>query len=315
MYTKMPIHSIIPAISGAYPDKYIREDIVKINLKLLRSCLFEKSSVLLFVLFLFAIFQVGCENLELNSDWLDSEIIVDGIGDDWPGAKYYFTDSNISVGLFNDESYLYVCMVVENPMIRAQLMRQGFSLWFDPKGEKEKIFGIRFPLGMKGGERPTGESLREQDQEEMIKKFEQSLTELEILGPGKDEVKRIAVKDAKGIEIELRASTGLLVYEIKIPLTPSEANPYAVGAKAGDSIGVGLESPKIQMKRPSDTRGSEGMPGMGGRGGGDRGGDMGGMGGRGMPGEGMRPGMPKELKIWVKVQLASDSNSQSEAFL
>ncbi len=67
MYTKMPIHSIIPAISGAYPDKYIREDIVKINLKLLRSCLFEKSSVLLFVLFLYRAGKlVGYGNINFN---------------------------------------------------------------------------------------------------------------------------------------------------------------------------------------------------------------------------------------------------------
>jgi hypothetical protein len=295
-----------------YPDKCMVEDTVKMHFKLLSSHFSKKSYVLLCFLFIFTIFQIGCETIELDSHWLDREIVVDGIGDDWLGAKYYFTDSHISVGLFNDESHLYFCMVAENPMIRAQLMRQGFTLWFDPKGEKDKVFGIRFPLGMQGGERPMGGLPREQDQEEMTKKFERTSTELEILGPGKDEVKKMAVKDAEGIEIELKASTGLIVYEIKIPLASSKENPYAVGAAAGDKIGVGLDSPKPQMKRSSGMRG---MPGMGGRGGGSRGGGMGGMSGRRMPGGGMQPGMPKELKIWANVQLASDSNSQSESLL
>jgi hypothetical protein len=265
-----------------------------------------KYPAFLVVLFLSFLMQSGCSSLELESAWRDREIVVDGKGDDWLGAKYYFEDVNISLGLLNDDRFLYVCMDVENPMLRAHIMRQGLTLWLDHKGGKEKSFGIRFPLGRQGSGRLTRESMDEQNREEMIERFEQSLTDLEILGPGKNEIKKMAVEEATGIEIKLKASTGWLVYELKIPLIPTEEHPYAIGTKAGDSIGIGLEAPEIDMSAMRDRLG--GGMGGGGRmpGEGGRGGMGGGPGGMGMRGGGRQ--MPRELKVWAVVQLASPNN-------
>jgi hypothetical protein len=54
----------------------------------------------------------------------------------------------------------------------------------------------------------------------------------------------------------------LLVYELKIPLIPTEEHPYAIGTKTGDSIGIGLEAPKMDMSAMRDRMGG----GMGGGG-------------------------------------------------
>jgi hypothetical protein len=119
------------------------------------------------------------------------------------------------------------------------------------------------------------------------------MNELEILGPGKDESVRMPIDEAKGINVTVKLSSGTLVYELKIPLSQDEQNPYAIGAKAGSSIGTMLETPKIN--RSNMRRGmAGGMSGGGGRGG------MG-----GMPGGGMRFKMPGPLKIKAIVQLAS----------
>lgn len=262
-----------------------------------------KYPAFLVVLFLSFLMQSGCSSLELESAWRDREIVVDGKGDDWLGAKYYFEDVNISLGLLNDDRFLYVCMDVENPMLRAQIMRQGLTLWLDPKGGKEKSFGIRFPLGRQGSGKLTRESMDEQNREEMIERFEQSLTDLEILGPGKNEIKKMAVEEATGIEIKLEASTRWLVYELKIPLIPTEEHPYAIGTKAGDSIGIGLEAPEIDMSAMRDRLG-------GGMGGGGRMPGEGGRGGMGMRGGGRQ--MPRELKVWAVVQLASPNNEAQD---
>jgi len=90
---------------------------------------------------------------------------VDGKVDDWHGAKYYLEDLYISAGLINDDQYLYVTMIAEDPMIRTQIMRQGLVVWLDPKGKKEKTFGIKFPLGRLEGERLTREPWGEFDRE------------------------------------------------------------------------------------------------------------------------------------------------------
>jgi hypothetical protein len=198
------------------------------------STVFNKYSSLIIILILSFILQSGCSTLELESQWRDREMTVDGKADDWHGAKYYLEDLYISVGLINDDQYLYVSMIVENPMTRAQIMRQGLVVWLDPRGKKEKTFGIKFPLGRQGDEMLTREPGGEFDREGAMERFQESLTELEILGPEEDVVERIDIEEARGIDVKLRMEGGLLVYELKVPLKSGEDYPYAVGVKAGD---------------------------------------------------------------------------------
>jgi hypothetical protein len=271
--------------------------------------LVRKYSSFLLLFLLFIGMQTGCSTLRLESIWRNRDITIDGKSEDWLGAKYYFEDISVSVGLINDDRHLYVSLMTENRMIMGQIMMQGLTLWLDPKGGKEKAFGIRFPLGQQEGERMTPESMESLDRQEMMERFQEALKELEILGPTGDVVEKLSVDEAKGIDVKLRAEGGLLIYEIKVPLSSSEEHPYAVRAKAGDTIGFGFESPKVEMQRPAGMRGG-GMPG-GGRGGGPPGGigDMGGgRGGMGMPGGGMRFRMPEKLNIWASVKLASPNN-------
>lgn len=256
------------------------------------------------IVFLSFFMHISCSTLELESTWKDRDITLDGKGGDWLGAKYYFEDLAISVGLINDGQHLYVSMMTENPMIRTQIMRKGLTVWLDPKGGKNKTFGIKYPLGRQDSgqeeEQFNPQMMDEINREEMMQKLQESMTELEVLGPNEEVLGKMDIEDAKGIEVKMRNAGGTFVYELKVPLTSSEEYPYAVGVKAGDVIGVGFLSPKLQMQRPRGMRGGGGMPGggggMGGRGG------MGGMDGRG----GMGRQMPQQLKIWAKVQLAAD---------
>lgn len=266
----------------------------------------DRLPVLFFILFFLTFFMVGCGTLELNSDWRDCEITVDGRNDDWLGNMMYFEKENVSLGLLNDENFIYICLIAEDQMIRNQVMGQGFTLWFDPDGGKKKTFGIKFPIGMQPGERqdrrmqPGSVPMKERRDQENLEGLRQArmkqMAELEILGPGKEKSVRMPVEKAKGIYINVKFSSGMLVYEIKVPLEHSEECPYAVGTKAGNLVGIGLETSKV--KRPSKRRGMSG--GMGGRGG------TGGRGGmEGMRGGNIRPQMPKPLKIWAVIQLAS----------
>jgi hypothetical protein len=249
----------------------------------------------------------GCSTLQLESSWKDRDITLDGKGGEWLGTKYYFEDSAVSVGLINDEQHLYVSMMTENPMLRAQIMRQGLTVWLDPKGGKNKIFGIKFPLGRKvgeeEGERMDAQAMMdEMAREEMMEKLQESMTELEVLGPDEKVLEKMNIEDAKGIGVKMRNAGGTFVYELRVPLTSSKEHPFAVGVKSGDMIGVGFLSPKLQMRRPSGMRGGVGMPGGGG--------GMGGRGGMGGMGGGMGRQMPQDLKIWAKVQLAAGSSLQ-----
>ena len=268
-----------------------------------------------FILFILTILFVACDQFHLSSIWRDREVTIDGKHNDWLNALMYFEEENISLGLLNDESFMYICMIVEDPMIRSQIMIQGFTLRFKPDGGKKRIFGIKFPVGMSEEEmqmrgmragvvpmKPKRENL---DSERVRQAPMRQKTELEILGPGKDESVRMPIEQAKGIHVTINSSSGTLVYELKIPLSQDEQNPYAIGAKAGSTIGKRLEAPKF--RRPNMRRGvAGGMPGGGGRGG------MGGMSGGGMRGGGMRPRMPGPLKIKAAVQLAPAEKTERD---
>ncbi len=241
----------------------------------------------------------------MSSLWRDREVVIDGKHDDWLNALMYFEEEYISLGLLNDESFLYVCMIVENPMIRSQIMRQGLTLWFDPAGGKKRIFGIKFPVGMP---EEAMQMMRTQEKDAPMKPRRgepnservrqiplRQMTELEILGPGKNESIRLPIEEAKGININLSASSGTIVYELKIPLSQDEQNPYAIGAQAGSSIGIRLETPKIS--RSNMRRGMGGVPGRGmGR----------------MPGGGMRFRMLEPLKVKAIVRLASAAELEKD---
>jgi hypothetical protein len=131
--------------------------------------------------------------------------------------------------------------------------------------------------------------------------FEESLSELEILGPDEDDRFRLGVMGARGIEVDAAISSGTLVYELKVPLKTSERYEFAIGAEAGGVVGVGLETGEFDREMMRERMGGSRPPGgMGGRrGGGGRGGSRGGGFGGG------RPEMPEPLNVWATVQLAT----------
>ena len=153
-----------------------------------------------------------------------------------------------------------------------------------------------------------------------------AITSIEVLGASRDDRRRFELSYARtiGLDVAARMAEGVLVYELRVPLPVSEAQPYGVRSAPGATIGLGIET--AQLPRPG-ARGEEGgrgrggmgggPPGGGGGGGGGTGGGMGGGGmmggGGGQPG-GMGGGLPggdregmrelKPIKTWTVVQLA-----------
>jgi hypothetical protein len=224
------------------------------------------------------------------------------------------------------------------------LMRRGLIVWFDAEGGTKKRFGIRYPViegglggpgtrrpggsgppaggpGRDPGRDPGGDPGRPPGDEGpppgpsglMFDPAKDGRwAHLELLGPGKDDRRSLMLDHAPGIEVRVGRVEGSVVYELKVPLQIDDGHPYAIGARAGATIGVGLETPEIEK---TEGTGGFSMPGMGGRppGGGTGGGGMGGgppMGGgggsRGGP-EGFKPAKP--IKAWATVQLASPPGS------
>jgi hypothetical protein len=233
-------------------------------------------------------------------------IVIDGRHDDWTGTVEPFGSDPVSIQVANDGEFLYVRLVASDPAVRGQIMRRGLIMWFDDGGKTKKRFGLRYPVvessgeqqergrygsghrgggGARNGDRPSDESYEPADR-------------IDVLSSNKDDERSLTLDHAAGLEAAARVEQGTLRYELKVPLARSTEHPYAIGTAPGKTIGIGIESPK--MERPSNASGGGG----GGRGG-DRIGGMGGHGGGGMHGGGGERGFqpPKPLNDWGTVVL------------
>ena len=262
------------------------------------------------ILLTLALGLVGCQTFNTfstESRPLDHQVIIDGKTEDWQGDLFVAEGERIELGFLNDRENLYVCLLTTDNFVRAQILTQGLTVWFDPKGKTDKVFGIKFPVGLPPGERkmPLGDNPEGPDLENLPKV---PMMEMEIIRSEKEPVQKLNVAEAKGIEVKVVPSSGLIVYELKIPLVKTELNPIAVGAEPGKTIGIGFETPKFDPSQMSRRR-------VGGTPGGGRPPMGGGTGQEGMGGYGRGFQMPEGLKIWAIVSLAQGPGSRQPELL
>jgi len=265
------------------------------------------------VLMLLALGSVSAsEKPHFDSQLRGGAITVDGRYDDWYGNLQPFEQVPVAVQFLNDRDYLYMRLTASASAERRQILRQGFTVWFDPAGGTKKHFGVRYPVVEGGSERPGGYGgygggRRGGDRGGATADTDPGPGErIDVLGPGKDEARMLTRDHAPGIDVAIREEQGTLQYELKVPLVKTAEHPYAIEAVAGKPIGFGLETNKA-------SQWSFGGPGMGGGGfggGGYGGGRIGGMGGG--RGGGMRGGdrgrqgeQEKPLKGWGTVTIAA----------
>ncbi len=238
---------------------------------------------------------------------LDHQVIVDGKTDDWRGDLFVAEGQRIELGFLNDRENLYICLLTTDNFVRAQILTQGLTVWFDPKGKTDKVFGIKFPVGLPPGERkmPLGDNPEGPDLENLPKV---PMTEMEIIRSEKEPPQKLNLEEAKGIEVKVVPSSGLIVYELKIPLIKTEQHPIAVGAEPGKTIGIGFETPKFDPSQMPRRR-------VGGPPGGGRPPMGGGAGQEGMGGYGRGFQLPEGLKMWAIVSLAQGQSGRQPELL
>lgn len=265
------------------------------------------------LLFTSFIFLNGCKGIDLESKWRDRDVVVDAGDDEWKDCRQYFEDGT-TIGIYNDESYVYLCFTTTAKRVQTELVKQGFVVWFNQGESKKKELGIRYPVVVKTapggpptiqgnpdqGAPPGGESQMPppSSQNGVNANVNQvSVEELKVLTSEKDMGKTFTLDEAAELDIFARIandSTGKIIYELKMPLKKTEHSPYAAVPSSTNSIGVGF----MLYSDPNSTSMSDKMNGF------DRNMDSG-MGGGGMGGGGA---MEKtKLKIWTNITLSSNS--------
>jgi hypothetical protein len=265
-----------------------------------------KKYILHFIIFSLTLFY-GCKSPEITSYWRDSDVKIDGNSEDWQGKTWIIKDlNNVLVGFMNDENYLYLSLTISDRALQHQIAFSGFTFWFDRSGGEEKIFGVHYPLGMEEMGMPGDRRRKMQEQNfsrDSLPAFPENFSdELDIYEPTKGKHIRMRKQETGGIDVVLHLSRGLLVYEMKIPITDKGTQLYVIGTTAESTIGVGVETVSNEM---TGRRGDRQKMG-GGQGGGGMDGRRGGGPGE-MPPSG-RGGIREPLKLWIKVKLATSDS-------
>lgn len=263
------------------------------------------------VAFCFAgLFSVtGCGEEAMASLWRAKELTIDGNISDWDGQLMYLEEKQCSIGVQNDSTTLYLCLTTGDRSQKMKINGAGFTVWFDPAGGGEKIYGVHYPLGfasLRGGESA-------QEIGDVRPLAQQMYGMMELIGPGTQAVNRTTPYLAftqKNVRVALRDTLDVLTIECSIPL---KGDGFSLGAAFNTPLSVRLETG--EMKAPSGQNATQGGSPNGGMGGGGRmgggGGRMGGGrmgGGGGYPGGGNMGGggvVRQPLQITARVKLAT----------
>ena len=254
----------------------------------------------------------GCgTTMHLPSHWTEKNVVVDGKNNEWD-RTYLIDDNKLVIGFVNDSNFVYVLLATNDRPLAMTMMR-GLTVWFDAQGGNDKTFGIHYPMG--GMFSHAGRSGATGNDESTIEPFDLPPTELEILGPGKNDRHRMQIMETGGIQARYNMTVNSFVYELRVPFAVGDQFPFAIHSKAGGAVGLGLETSQGRMQRKeqgasergggmeaADERGDESEGGLGGMRGGGRGGERGGL------GQGGLKESSGSLDMWMRVQLvAKDS--------
>ena len=84
----------------------------------------------------------------VQSDWQKDAMVLDGTLSAWDGRINADPENHFGMGIANDDSALYLCLVSDKESIVHQVMHAGLTVWFQSGKSNRGRWGIRFPLGM-----------------------------------------------------------------------------------------------------------------------------------------------------------------------
>jgi hypothetical protein len=220
--------------------------------------------------------------VDVASVWTDSEIANDNDTAQWNNIMHYPDDPQFGIGVRNDARYLYLRMVSWNREVNGEILHRGFTAWFTSPSKKGKRFGIHFPLGMAGSAPARHQEIEnEKDPAERKARLMESLQEMELLGPEKDDSIPVKTRVAEsfGIGVGMFPSEKNLVYEMKVPLREDSLCKYAIDIGNDSLLKAAFETTVRAVEEHGVGEGggeshgmgggSKGMGGGGGRGGGE----------------------------------------------
>jgi hypothetical protein len=170
----------------------------------------------------------------LTSDWTAQPIAVDGAYNEWSGRLVRIGgDRSIALGIANDRTNLYLCMVTRDLDVQTLIERVGFTLWIDPAGGEDRRLGFRV-APFQAGPKATAPAY------------------IEIVQHGDEYGEQLVGSSAGPIDVQGAARADVIAYEIRISLgTPLSGSSGLAGMTLapGARLGIGFETEALTSRR------------------------------------------------------------------
>lgn len=186
------------------------------------------------------------QNPAVIATWRDADVAVDGSMTDW--TRLTRVGTGPAVAAQNDGTALYLAIASSNPTVRVQLAT-GLIVWLDGTAQRRQTFGLRLE-GL--APRPITGTATNAPAGDLSDRVLNQLEEFDLLGPARLQRRLIDSASAVGIRLASGVEEETIVYEMRVPLTKTDATPHAVGVTPGATIALGLETPADP--RPPRTR-------------------------------------------------------------
>lgn len=179
---------------------------------------------------------------KLPSETPTADVIIDGNSQDWISHLYEIQGKDLTVGVMNDSSWLYICLFPTSRKVSQQFIDMGYTLWINQYGKKREELGIRFPGVMAAMNQQHGFGGMHPEQSDETRKIPPSVRLPEYVTIIRDETEtRVKQDEALGFSWAAVNNEGVPVYEFRIPLTHNNIYTISCDAEGGKTIALGIK--------------------------------------------------------------------------
>jgi hypothetical protein len=171
----------------------------------------------------------------IESSWPSRDLALDGGYSEWAGQLVRIDESrSVALGVANDRTNLYLCLVTRDLEVQTLIERVGFTLWIDPSGGTDKRVGLRV-APVQAGPAATAPAY------------------IELVQHGAEYGEQLVGSREGPIEVQAAARADVIAYEIRLALgtslSGSSARLAGVTLAPGSKLGIGIETEKLPARR------------------------------------------------------------------
>jgi len=276
-----------------------------------------KTNPVVYALLVISFYVSGCTHkLAPQGHYQDTPVVADGNTNDWSVPLRFSNEKyTFQYNITNDSKFIYICILSTDDATQLRILKNGMTIYFDPKGKKNKDISIAFPLLKTDDENSynrkrnrNGNPIKPSDETVLINKLTQQVSYFETKGFLNIENGQFGIADTRShIKVAIKYNNdSVLVYEAIIPIN------IITGSDLTEKQAAKNFSVCVTLNAVLGQEGDNGNSSRPSFGGGMRGGMMGGgmhMGG-GMRGGGgrnsnsQRTQGSKEEDTWYQFRLA-----------